>query len=57
MLPTRVIEEAFKHQYDKTLNAGEFKRAIDKLDGWYADRGIFGQVICCLCLTIDGVQY
>ena len=45
VLPTRVIEEAFRHQYDKTLNAGEFQSAIAKLDSWYADRGIFGQVL------------
>ena len=47
VLPARVIEDAFQNQYDKTLNYSDFKGAIQKLDSWYADRGIFGQV-CCL---------
>ncbi|DBB13937.1 TPA: hypothetical protein ACH3X3_000916 [Trebouxia sp. C0006] len=44
VLPARVIEDAFQNQYDKTLNYTNFKGAIQKLDKWYADRGIFGQV-------------
>ncbi|KAA6428034.1 MAG: Outer envelope of 80 kDa isoform 2, partial [Trebouxia sp. A1-2] len=44
VLPARVIEDAFQNQYDKTLNYTDFKGAIQKLDKWYADRGIFGQV-------------
>ena len=43
-LPVQVIEDAFRHQYDRTLNVGDFRAALAKLDGWYADRGIFGQV-------------
>lgn len=44
VLPAQVIEDAFQNQYDKTLNYSDFKVAIQKLDSWYADRGIFGQV-------------
>ena len=44
VLPARVIEDAFQNQYNKTLNYTDFKGAIQKLDKWYADRGIFGQV-------------
>ncbi len=51
VLPARVIEDAFQNQYDKTLNYTDFKGAIQKLDKWYADRGIFGQVCFSTCLT------
>ena len=44
MLPTRIIEDAFQHQYNKTLNFTDVKAGMQKVDRWYADRGIFGQV-------------
>lgn len=44
ILPTRVIEDAFQHQYNKTLNFTDLKAGMQKVDRWYADRGIFGQV-------------
>ena len=50
-LPKHVIEDAFKHQYDRTLNVGDFTASLAKLDGWYADRGIFGQVSTCAVLS------
>lgn len=48
VLPTHVIADAFRHQYDRTMNIGDFRHAIAKLDSWYADRGIFGQVLYTL---------
>ncbi len=56
VLPARVLEDAFQNQYDKTLNYTDFKGAIQKLDKWYADRGIFGQV-CFLTLPKSGESY
>ncbi len=53
VLPARVIEDAFQNQYDQTLNYSDFKVAIQKLDSWYADRGIFGQVGCCLTSLLN----
>ena len=52
VLPAQVIEDAFQNQYDKTLNYSDFKQAIQKLDGWYKDRGIFGQVASSACIHI-----
>lgn len=47
VLPSRVIEDAFQHQYNKTLNYTDLKAGLQKVDSWYRDRGIFGQV-CAL---------
>ena len=44
VLPARVIEDAFQHQYNKTLNFIDLKAGLQKVDSWYTDRGIFGQV-------------
>ena len=44
VLPSRVIEDAFQHQYNKTLNYTDLKAGLQKVDSWYRDRGIFGQV-------------
>lgn len=44
VLPAQVIEDAFRHQYNKTLNFTDLKAGMQKVDSWYADRGIFGQV-------------
>ena len=44
VLPQRVIEDAFRDQYGHTLNFGRFSSALKELNGWYEDRGIYGQV-------------
>ena len=48
VLPQKEIEEAFKHQFGCTLNFPQFSGALKKLNKWYEDRGIFGQVTSCL---------
>lgn len=50
LLPQIVIQDAFKDQYGKTLNFGSMHSAIGKLNTWYEDRGIFGQVRCQLAM-------
>lgn len=45
MLPTRVVQRAFRHLYGQPLNFVAFSRAVERLDGWYKQRGILGQVI------------
>lgn len=44
VLPQREIEEAFRDQAGHTLNFPKFSSAIKRLNRWYEDRGIFGQV-------------
>ncbi len=44
MLPNKVVQDAFKGMHGRTLNFVAFKRAIHKLDKWYHDKGILGQV-------------
>ncbi|KAK3280296.1 Outer envelope protein 80, chloroplastic [Cymbomonas tetramitiformis] len=44
-LPQRVVEDEFQEQYSKTLNYKSFKRALERLNSWYEERGIFGQVV------------
>lgn len=44
MLPTRVVERAFKPLYGQPLNFVAFGKAVKKLDDWYQQRGILGQV-------------
>lgn len=44
-LPSVVVEQAFRSEYGKTLNFGRFKRALEKLNTWYEERGLFGQVV------------
>ena len=44
VLPQREIEEAFGDQFGKTLNFPAFSASLRRLNRWYEDRGIFGQV-------------
>ena len=44
MLPSRVMERAFKPLYGQPLNFVAFGKAVKKLDDWYQQRGILGQV-------------
>ncbi|BDA46032.1 Outer envelope protein 80, chloroplastic [Coccomyxa sp. Obi] len=44
VLPQREIEEAFRDQAGRTLNFPAFSSAVKRLNRWYEDRGIFGQV-------------
>lgn len=46
MLPTRIVERAFKPLYGQPLNFVAFGKAVKKLDDWYQQRGILGQVSC-----------
>jgi outer membrane protein insertion porin family len=43
-LPQVEIQNAFADQYGKILNFGRFREGLKKLNSWYEDRGIFGQV-------------
>jgi outer membrane protein insertion porin family len=47
VLPQREIEEAFRDQAGRTLNFPAFSTAVKRLNRWYEDRGIFGQVCHC----------
>ena len=44
MLPVRVVQQAFKHLHGTPLNFVQFGKAVQKLDRWYQDRGVLGQV-------------
>ncbi|KAF6264536.1 surface antigen-domain-containing protein [Scenedesmus sp. NREL 46B-D3] len=44
-LPTAVLQKAMRPLYGGPLNFVDFSRAVERLDGWYRDRGILGQVI------------
>jgi outer membrane protein insertion porin family len=44
-LPQVVVEEAFRDQYGRTLNFRAFKDSLGKVNRWYEERGIFGQVL------------
>ncbi|KAK9849807.1 hypothetical protein WJX84_004133, partial [Apatococcus fuscideae] len=44
VLPARVLQQAFEGQQGRTLNSTAMTQAIGKIDEWYQDRGIFGQV-------------
>jgi hypothetical protein len=44
MLPTRTVERAFRPLYGQPLNFVAFGKAVKKLDDWYQQRGILGQV-------------
>ena len=43
-LPASIITEAFGPQQGKTLNYRKFGSAVERLNTWYEDRGILGQV-------------
>ncbi|CAM6087732.1 unnamed protein product [Calypogeia fissa] len=53
-LPTRVIEDAFKQEYGKVVNIQRLSTVLETLNGWYRDRGLFGQVTDVEILS-DGV--
>jgi hypothetical protein len=44
MLPTSVMQEAFRDLYGKTLNFASFASAVDRVDRWYRSSGVLGQV-------------
>ena len=44
VLPASVLQQAFEGQQGRTLNSTAMTQAIGKIDEWYQDRGIFGQV-------------
>ena len=44
VLPQKEIEEAFQYQFGRTLNFPQFSGALRRLNKWYENRGIFGQV-------------
>uniref|UniRef100_A0A383VQ38 Bacterial surface antigen (D15) domain-containing protein n=1 Tax=Tetradesmus obliquus TaxID=3088 RepID=A0A383VQ38_TETOB len=44
-LPTAVLQKAMRPLYGGPLNFVAFSRAVERLDGWYRERGILGQVI------------
>lgn len=44
VLPTKIIQDAFKKLHGRTINYVKFGKAIEKLDNWYKRRGVLGQV-------------
>lgn len=44
VLPTKVVERAFRGMHGNTLNFVHLKQAINKIDNWYSERGVLGQV-------------
>lgn len=44
-LPQRVVEDAFRDHYGKTVNFHRFSDAVSKLQRWYEERGYFGQIV------------
>ncbi|GBG89700.1 hypothetical protein CBR_g49553 [Chara braunii] len=44
VLPARVIEDAFREEIGKVVNIGRLNIVLETLNGWYRDRGLFGQV-------------
>ena len=42
-----VIEDAFRGLYGRTLNFNTMVAAVGKLNRWYEDRGVLGQVRRC----------
>ncbi|KAJ7546876.1 hypothetical protein O6H91_08G058900 [Diphasiastrum complanatum] len=53
-LPTRVIENAFRENYGKVINIQRLNTALDTLNGWYRERGLFAQVTDVEILS-DGI--
>lgn len=45
MLPQAVIEEAFRDLHGRTLNFNSMVQAVGKLNRWYEEKGVLGQVI------------
>ncbi|KAL2650197.1 hypothetical protein R1flu_018325 [Riccia fluitans] len=54
VLPTRVVQDAFHDEYGKVVNIQRLNRVLDTLNGWYRDRGLFGQVTDVEILS-DGI--
>lgn len=44
VLPQRVIQDAFCLQHGRTLNFPAFGDAINRINDWYKERGLLGQV-------------
>lgn len=44
VLPTVVVERAFAPVFGQTLNVVNLREAVDKLNQWYSDQGVVGQV-------------
>lgn len=44
VLPTRIIEDSFKDEYGKIINIQRLNKALEKVNGWYMERGLFAQV-------------
>ncbi|XP_024370540.1 outer envelope protein 80, chloroplastic [Physcomitrium patens] len=44
VLPTRVVQNAFRAEFGKVVNIQRLNTVLDTLNGWYRARGLFGQV-------------
>ena len=44
VLPTVIVEKAFAPVFGQTLNMVNLREAVGKIDQWYADHGVLGQV-------------
>ncbi|KAL0371128.1 UNVERIFIED_CONTAM: Outer envelope protein 80, chloroplastic [Sesamum angustifolium] len=44
VLPSKFIEDAFRHGYGKVVNIRRLDEVMSSIDGWYMERGLFGMV-------------
>ncbi|VVB17099.1 unnamed protein product [Arabis nemorensis] len=44
VLPSKFIQEAFRHGFGKVINIKRLEEAITSINGWYMERGLFGIV-------------
>ncbi|MQL94287.1 hypothetical protein Taro_026945 [Colocasia esculenta] len=43
-LPSKFLEDAFRDGYGKVVNVRHLNEVVNSVNGWYADRGLFGLV-------------
>lgn len=44
VLPTRIVEDAFRDEYGKVVNYQRLSKVLNSIDNWYGERGLFAKV-------------
>eukprot|EP00252_Welwitschia_mirabilis_P000106 TRINITY_DN10075_c0_g1_i1.p1 TRINITY_DN10075_c0_g1~~TRINITY_DN10075_c0_g1_i1.p1 ORF type:complete len:731 (-),score=127.87 TRINITY_DN10075_c0_g1_i1:281-2473(-) len=44
ILPTRIVEDAFRSEYGKVVNIQRLDKVLNSINDWYVERGLFAQV-------------
>eukprot|EP01018_Ginkgo_biloba_P032555 Gb_22150 [translate_table: standard] len=44
VLPSRIVEDAFRDEYGKVVNIRRLDKVLNSINGWYMERGLFAQV-------------